>query len=103
MQYKTHNQTYIHNSGTSLQGTIDIDYASIKKAFGLPNTGDQYKISAEWDIVFEDGVIATIYDWKEGKNYLGKEGTPKTKITDWHIGGYDKKAVERVYSVLKGI
>ena len=102
MIFTTHNKKHIPIHGTSLQGAIVIDYASIKKAFGLPNNGDEYKISAEWDILFEDGVIATIYDWKEGKNYLGKEGTPKTKITEWHIGGHDQKAVEHVYSILKG-
>jgi hypothetical protein len=103
MVFITHNKKHIPIHGTSLKGMIIIDYASIKKAFGKPNNGDEYKIDAEWDILFEDGTIATIYNYKDGKNYNGKEGTPKTKITDWHIGGHDQTAVEHVYSILKGV
>lgn len=100
MQFKTHNQKHVAIHGTSLQGYVYCDYSVLKKAFGKPNTGDQYKIDAEWDLEFEDGVIATIYNYKDGKNYNGKDGTPKTKITEWHIGGKSQEAVDRVHKIL---
>ena len=79
-------------SGTCLQGMIDISYAELLSVFGAPHTnGDGYKVDAEWVLQFNtpDGpVIATIYDYKDGKNYLGRrKGLPVSKIRDWHIGG----------------
>jgi hypothetical protein len=58
-------------------------------------------VDAEWEIEFEDGKVATIYNYKDGKNYNGKSGLPKRKITDWHIGGYSKDVMERVQNLLK--
>lgn len=103
MQFKTHNQKYVRIDGTSLQSYITTDYATIKKAFGKPNCGDEYKIDAEWDIEFSDGIVATVYNWKDGKSYLGKDGTPKTKITTWHIGGKSQEAVDRVITILEAL
>ena len=103
MQFKTHNQKYVRIDGTSLQGYIITQYATLKKAFGKPNCGDEYKIDAEWDIEFDDGLIATVYNWKNGKAYCGAEGTPKTKIMDWHIGGKRQEAVDRIIDILEGI
>ncbi len=85
---------------TSLMGYVDTSYKQLKKVFGDPDEGDGYKVDAEWNIVFEDGTVATIYNYKDGKNYNGPSGTATTKITDWHIGGCDEKAVERVYEAL---
>ena len=49
------------------------------------------KVDAEWGILF-DGVIFTIYNYKDGINYLGEvEGIPTQFITDWHLGGNDKE------------
>jgi len=103
MQFKTHNQTYVRIHGTSLQGYMTTEYNTLKKAFGKPNCGDEYKIDAEWDIEFSDGMVATVYNWKDGKNYLGADGTPKTKIMDWHIGGKSLEAVVRVIETLEAL
>ena len=83
---------------TSLQGYINITYKELKDKLGLPaKEFDDYKSDAEWHITFEDGTRATIYNYKDGINYCGRaEGTPKTKITEWHVGGEDKNALELV-------
>ena len=101
MKFVTHNQSNIDVNGTHLQGHINVEYSVLKKIFGKPTSGDEYKTDAEWDIQFEDGTVATIYNWKNGKNYLGREGTPKTKITHWNVGGNSKEVVERIQEVLK--
>ncbi|CAB4129370.1 hypothetical protein UFOVP118_10 [uncultured Caudovirales phage] len=98
--HKTHNDKYVRIDGTHLLDEIKCSYQMIKDAFGLPNCGDEYKIDAEWDIEFDDGLIATIYNWKDGKNYQGKNGTPKTRIEHWHIGGKDPIVVNRIWSIL---
>jgi len=74
--------------GGGLQGYIDVSYKDIKKTFGKSSTNfDDYKCDAQWDIIFEDGTEVSIHNYKDGENYCGKDGTPKTKIRDWHIGG----------------
>lgn len=100
MKFQTHNDKSINCGGTSLVDCITANYADLKKVFGKPFDGDGYKVDAEWEVEFKDGTIATIYNWKDGKNYCGKSGLPKTKITEWHIGGFNRNAVERVRKVL---
>lgn len=86
--------------GGSLQGYIDITYKELVKKLGSPSDGDGYKTDAEWFIEFEDGTCASIYNYKDGISYNGKrEGTPKTKITEWHIGGLDDKSNYKVHEL----
>lgn len=104
MNYITHNDEEIDNNMTCLQGycPVGITYFQLKKLFGkpLPRSGD-YKVEASWTIKFEDGTVATIYNWKDGVGYLGRRhGTPKSEIILWNIGGFNKEAVTRVLEVL---
>lgn len=99
MKFKTHNDN-IPFVGGCLQGYICAKYNDLKKLFGKPTDGDGYKVDAEWSILFEDGTSATIYNYKNGKNYNGENGTPKTKITEWNIGGNNSKAVENIVDLL---
>ena len=78
-------------NGTSLQGYVYTTYDKIVEVFGNPtSSGD--KTTCEWDITFDDGTVATIYDWKECQ-------TPKGYY-DWHIGGRSKWAVELVTNLI---
>lgn len=104
MEFTTHNGTnfdFAKINGSHLQGYVTADYKHITKVFGKSsNHFDNYKCDAEWLIEFKDGTIATLYNYKNGRNYLGKEGLPKTQITEWNIGGFDQKAVERIKEAL---
>lgn len=95
MKFKTHNDN-IEWQGGCLQGHILADYRQLKKVFGKPTEGDEYKVDAEWNILYSDGTYSTIYNYKTGKNYNGKSGTPKTKIKEWHIGGKSSESVNKV-------
>ena len=91
-------------SGTSLMGKIQVDYDTLVEVFGEPHHTDVgfykgNKTDAEWGFDF-DGVIATIYNWKNGKNYLGADGLETKYIDEWHIGGFSSKAVEVVKKAL---
>jgi hypothetical protein len=92
----------INTSGTCLQGYINAGYDEITSAFGYPLSVDflDNKVDAEWDIEFEDGTVATIYNWKNGKSYLGAEGLHLCDIKQWNIGGYDKSAVDKVLNAI---
>lgn len=79
---------------SSLQGYVDASYADLVRVFGAPNAPtDGYKTDAEWRLML-DGTYCTIYNYKDGHNYLGAEGLPVEDIRDWHIGG-NSKASER--------
>jgi len=91
--------------GTSLIGEIDVSYKQLVKVFGKPDKGDGYKTEAEWRLKFEDGTIATIYDYKSSKTYDPEYGLPVEEIRDWHIGGFpeDKsKILRNVYVAILG-
>lgn len=89
-------------NGTSLQGYLNTSYKSLVAVFGEPNCeGDGYKVDAEW-IGSINGKTFTIYNYKDGRNYMGKEGLATTKITDWHIGGNDKQTAVELVEYFEG-
>ena len=100
MTFITHNQESININGTSLQGEIDASYQELCDLFGAPTGGDGYKTDAEWEVKFSDGTIATIYNWKNGKNYEGENGQAVEQIRDWHIGGHSAQAETNVQIAL---
>ena len=73
----------------SYQGNIDIGYAELVAVLGEPLAEhfDTDKSDAEWCIHFGSGQIALIYNYKDGRNYMGLDGKDKEDIRDWHIGG----------------
>jgi hypothetical protein len=94
----------IETMGTCGQGYIfDVTRAEIEAVFGKPAydeaveefSGDG-KVTVEWTLGFEDGTIATIYDWKRYEL-----GTPAMdERIDWNIGGNSKRALEIVAEMM---
>lgn len=87
-QFTTHG---VNVNGTSLQGYITCSYDTLVEVFGEPSNGDGYKTQAEWTGKSGDTVF-TIYDWKENQGIYD--------VTDWHIGGHGRSAVEVVHSIV---
>jgi hypothetical protein len=83
-------------SGSSFQGEVTATYEELVEKFGEPNFGPDEnsdgKVTCEWGVEI-DGVICTIYDWKV-------YGDTPRGYYDWHIGGYNKKAYEKVAGVM---
>lgn len=100
MNFKTHNDQQIDTNGSSLIGEVDAGYDELCNLFGAPTGGDGYKVDAEWAVLFDDGTVATIYNWKNGKNYEGENGLPVEEIRDWHIGGFKDQAETNVQIAL---
>jgi len=101
MKYVTHNDYDICIDHTHLQGRVDVGYSLLCKLFGQPFDGDGYKCDAEWQIEFEDGTLATIHNWKNGRNYCGAEGTPTEQIWSWCVGGHDDRALELIRGMIE--
>jgi hypothetical protein len=86
-------------SGGCLQGYVTLSYKELRKIFGAPLHGDEYKVSTEWGV--EDtltGRIFTVYDWKATKFY--DECYPSVRKFrqlpeyEWHIGGNNFKQAD---------
>ena len=86
--------------GTSLQGYVDATYAELVALFGKHQLNDGYKTDAEWVLQTPAG-IATIYNYKTGRNYMGKNGQAIKNITDWHIGGKDKHIIPFILTAVE--
>ena len=100
MDFKTHNDIDINIMGTSLVGYIDCSYDKLLKTFGPPQGTDEYKVDAEWSIKFKDGRVATIYNYKTGKNYLGEKGKAVENIYRWNVGGNNRSAIKDIEEIL---
>ena len=90
--------------GSHLIGVFGASYDTIKAAFGDPQEGEDDKIQVVWYIQFEDGTIASIYDWKQGASYRGEGcGIHFSDVDEWHVGGIDEKAMLRVSEVIDAV
>jgi len=88
--------------GTSWQGYVTVDYDVLEELFGLPEEGDGFKVDAEWTIKFEDGTIATIYNYKTGPSYPSGPRIPVENHSEWHVGGHSLKVVGLVEEIVRG-
>ena len=90
--------------GSGHVGQVEVNYQTLVDIFGEPKPADvdvsKYKMDARWCLEFEDGKIATIYNYKDGVNYLGADGKKTEEITEWHIGGFQAGVYDRVLEVI---
>ena len=84
---------------TSYKGYIVTNYQELCEVFGPPDDGpndlDADKVTCCWRLKFADGTVASIYDWKTGSTPFGEY--------DWHIGGHNIKAVNRVKTAMRSV
>lgn len=82
------NLPYEDCMGTCGQGSLDVNYKILKDIFGKSDddycSGDN-KIRKHWTISI-DGVVCTIYDWKQGRKYANHAYVP-LKYARWSVGG----------------
>lgn len=87
------------NGYTSYSGIIDASYEDLCRVFGKPEVTEDRgaKSDAEWTLLINHEVVATIYNWVDGPNYCGPSGWPIEDITNWHIGGQGKGEVDLIH------
>ena len=102
IRYETHNDSDIDVNGTSYQGEISETFENLLKVFGTPmGASADNKVDVEWNVMFNDGVVATIYNWKNGPASMGEKGTNPVDIETWHIGGKSDCAIHDVEEILE--
>lgn len=84
-------------TGTSFKGYLYVRYDQLMLLFNQPRVPEHSdnKIDVEWIIDTPYGV-ATIYNYKDGKNYTGKAGLRPDQIFEWHVGGKNIDSYEWV-------
>lgn len=84
-------------TGTSFMGYLYGRYDQLVSTFGEPRKRDHSdnKIDVEWILGTPHGV-ATIYNYKDGKAYLGETGLSPEEIYEWHVGGKKIQAYDWV-------
>ena len=86
----------IDTEDSSYVGSINCTYEYLVKVFGKETNGmsGDNKSQCSWKIKFDDGTIATIYDWKVNMVYCNGKGINKENVTKWMVGGFNQKAIE---------
>lgn len=82
------NSSDVNADGTGFKGYVRTTYSNLVAQFGEPTYRNGDKVTCEWTLKFEDGTIATIYDYRECETPLDEY--------NWNIGGYTYEAVMRV-------
>lgn len=84
---------------TAYRGEIDTTYGELVEVFGPPDYGpDHYdldSVTCEWRLRFEDGTVASIYDYKSGLVYTQMVRYP------WHVGGHTERAWDLVMDQIR--
>ena len=100
--FVTHNEEEVNVNMTSRRGYVQANYQDLLKLLGKPHESDGYKVDWEWDIKFDDGSVATIYNWKSGPNY-GYYDVGPGQIKTWNVGGRDGRALRNVEKMLASL
>ena len=84
-------------NGTSLMNFVTTNYNTLVKLFGIPDKGDEYKITTEWTIKDKKNGIYTIYDYKAtnlyGSGLLSVKKFRSLPSYEWHIGGMNSSGI----------
>lgn len=96
MKFATHNQGPVGVDGTRLIGTMQAQVFELERVFGpsMSPTSDPDKITHEWRIKFEDGMLASVYTWNQPEPTKGE-------VVVWRVGARGVFALPRVHEAFR--
>ena len=77
-----------YSNGNRTRGIFLVPYYILVEAFGVPSiltVSEGKTTDAEWTTTTESGSTISLYNYKNGSNYLGTKGTPTHEIAEWHL------------------
>jgi hypothetical protein len=84
-------------AGTSLRGYVTTTLGKLIDTFGQPEYyGEGDKVTVDFSILFDNGVVATIYDW----NRYEMGTAALDEVFEYNIGGHSLQAVILVKQAL---
>jgi hypothetical protein len=87
---------------SSRKANFEMEYAVLDAI--LPEkckVSGRYKTDVEWHLKDTSGDVVAIYNYKDGKNYLGQEGLEMWQLTNWHVGAHSKQAANRIIGYIR--
>ena len=79
--------------GDEWRGALDVPYNHIVEVFGPPTiNGYDHRTDAQWYIETPDGEVR-LYNYKNGRTYLGPKGPATQDITRWLFSTNDVNTV----------
>lgn len=99
MKFHTGATAPVNTDFTGLQGYIQATKRELVKAFGLPDQIALDKSSTYWSIRFEDGTIATVYDYFRNGAAVVAPGLDD--VIGWHVGGHNRQVDLYVHQALR--
>ena len=86
--------------GNEKLGVITCSYEKLVQLFQRPFADpENTETDCEWQLLLENMHPIRIYNYKDGKKYLGDDGMSVKEITTWHVSGH----YEDDLNVLKNI
>ena len=86
-------------NGTSFHDvTIKTSINQLTKVLGEPsmdNNSGEDKVNVEWEVIIDNNIVGTIYDWKEYRRLDGDD------LVEFHIGGFNKNDTVVIKNELK--
>ena len=86
-------------NGTSFHDvTIKTSINQLIKVLGEPsmdNNSGEDKVNVEWEVIIDNNIVGTIYDWKEYRRLDGDD------LVEFHIGGFNKNDTVIIKNELK--
>ena len=86
-------------------GYIEAPFSYLRAMLGEPiykesYEGHDYKSDVVWQVIIASGPIeiVRVYNYKDGKNYLGDEGKEVEQITYWKIGSNNREKAREYIS-----
>lgn len=80
-------------NGSFRVGQVEATYGKLVEVFGEPEPSVDWRTNAEWVLQFDDGEVASIYDYRKYHSEL-------KDIQEWNIGGTSPNVVERIHQLL---
>ena len=78
-------------------GSFDAPFSYVRAILGEPiykraYEGHDYKSDVVWQMIVQANPVevVTVYNYKDGKNYLGDKGKEPEQITYWRIGSNNR-------------
>lgn len=78
--------------GGGREMTLHASYEELVEKLGVPEDVSRktYKVDVQWDVEDNHGRELSVWNYKNGPNYWGEDGTPVGEITSWSAGGSEE-------------
>ena len=93
--------TEILKTGMTFRTEANIPYLDLVDILGEPKMMASGKSDVEWLLMTEKG-LACIYNYKDGRNWLGNKGCAIQEIATWHIGAHSMSAARETLKIIEG-